>query len=388
MTTMKRFSGDMWLAIGLLLVLVIIVVVAVLQKSGDEQLPPLASFSSQPDGARMLDLWLDDIGYSTSHNVANFFSVPDNTDIVMLLEPTTRFTNAEWNALDRWVERGGLLIIAGERPTMFAIANHYDLNRGLLPNDVIATTPQNPLFNSPPLRADPTLPTFSVLQSQRDDLTVHLVAAGQPVLISFAQGDGTVFFSSSAHLFSNAGLPQAANGELVLNILSRAGRDSSLWFDEWHHGVRTSQDADQVFGLQDWLRTQPSGRALLFVGLLVFIALLLRGQIFGRPLPVENNTARRAPLEYIIAIANLNRRAGHRGAVMARYHARLKRDLGKRYRLDPTLPDTQFANTMATYNPAIDEIALNRLLAALNNPAVSESQMVVLAAEVADWLSR
>jgi hypothetical protein len=125
---------------------------------------------------------------------------------------------------------------------------------------------------------------------------------------------------------------------------------------------------------------------LLYVAAIVFVALVLRGRRFGRPVPLPKDITRRAPLEYITAIANLGRRAGHRAAVLRQYHHWLKRGLGQRYRLNPTLPDDEYVTQLAQFNPNLDTTALRNLLARLRWGKVSESEMIQLAAETAKWL--
>ena len=95
---------------------------------------------------------------------------------------------------------------------------------------------------------------------------------------------------------------------------------------------------------------------------------------------------RRAPLEYITAIANLKRRAGHRAAVLSHYRHRLKRSLGRRYRLDPTLSDEEYVSQLAKLNPNLDNIALRNLLTRLRRRPGNETEMIQLAREVSTWL--
>jgi hypothetical protein len=123
----------------------------------------------------------------------------------------------------------------------------------------------------------------------------------------------------------------------------------------------------------------------LYTSVVVFVALALGGRAFGRPVPLPKDSARRAPVEYITALANLNRRAGHRKSVMADYHHRLKRGLGNRYRLDPTLEDDDFVARLLNYNPTLNATALRKLLVSLRQQKVSESELIKLAAEVAEW---
>ncbi len=149
-------------------------------------------------------------------------------------------------------------------------------------------------------------------------------------------------------------------------------------------GVRADQP--EMIGPGDWLRYSAGGRALLLAALLLFVALLLRGRHFGRSLPAPAETARRAPMETITAVANLGRRAGHRPALLHQYSHWLKRSLGKRYRLSPTLPDDAFVAQLARYNPGLDAAGLSNLLANLSRDDASEGEMVRLAAETAEWI--
>jgi hypothetical protein len=228
------------------------------------------------------------------------------------------------------------------------------------------------------------------LQPQDDDFVTHLAAGSRPVLISFEMKDGRVIICTAPFPLTNAGLKKEGNPELVLNLVTAARRpDASdgrpvIWFDEWHHGVR-SKSATAI-GPAGWLRHTPSGHAMLYTATVIVLALALGGRRFGRPVPLHKRTVRRPPLEYVTAIANLNRRAGHRRAVLSYHYQQLKRGLGKRYRLSPTLPDSEYVARLAEFDPDIDTQALSGLLARLRQKRVTENEMVQLAAKVAAWL--
>jgi hypothetical protein len=216
------------------------------------------------------------------------------------------------------------------------------------------------------------------------DFVTHLADEEGPIILSFEKGQGRVFLSATAFPFSNAGLKEAGNPAAILNLVSAARQPGLIWFDEWHHGLRS--DGSQVIGPTEWLRYTPSGRSFLYLAGVIFIALLLRGRRFGRPTPLSQETSRRAPLEYITAIANLNRRARHRADVLRQYHHWLKRGLGQRYRLNPTLPDEEYLAQLGRFNPRIDLTALGNLLARLRQNQVSENELIRLADETAAWL--
>jgi hypothetical protein len=277
-----------------------------------------------------------------------------------------------------------MLVLAGEEWPLGAAVGHYDFDLAYADGGSARLRAQNPLLTSPPLQDPAASRAQAYFVTSRDDFVVHLALGGGPVLISFEQGAGQVILSAAPFPFSNAGLKETGNPALVLNVVSAAPRPGRVWFDEWHHGVR-SQFAELI-GPGAWLRRTPAGRSLLLAAAVIFFGLVLQGRRFGRPVPLPRARARRAPLEFVTAMANLGRRAGHRAAVLAQYHQQIKRQLGRRYRLDPALPDDVYLARLSAFNPALDVKALGDLLAELRRTEVSEHDMVRLAAEAAAWL--
>lgn len=385
---MSRLTRESWLAIGLFVILVAVTIVAAaFQAQQAQDMPPLSNHSSAPDGARALWLWLQALEYRVSDEVEDHFAIPKEAGIAFLLEPTREVTAREWQSLDNWVQDGGTLVIVGERMWTLLTARYYGFDYGYLAQRVDTLTPQTPLLTLPPL-SDPahtqSLVWIEAKSDQKDPHVVHLAAGGKPMLVSLERGTGRVILGTIPFAFSNAGLKETGNPELVLNIVAAARREGVIWFDEWHHGQRTERTA--VIGPWSWLRRTSAGRSLLYAAAVVFVALALGGRHFGRPVPLPKTITRRAPLEYITAIANLSRRAGHRAAVLRHYHQQLKRSLGKRYRLDPTLHDGEYIARLQMLNPNIDGDELYKLLTQLSADSVGEGEAIQLAAQVATWL--
>ena len=69
------------------------------------------------------------------------------------------------------------------------------------------------------------------------------------------------------------------------------------------------------------------------------------------------------------------------------YHHRLKRYLGQRYRLDPSLSDEEYVSLLAGYNSSIEKNALLNLLKRLSQEDVSEAELLKLAAEAVRWMN-
>ncbi len=380
---MKRLSGDVWLAIGLFILLFLVTIAAVGQQTQEQTPPSLASFSAAPDGALALWLWLEELGYSVSDQLQVDFSPPEEADMALILEPRPPFIAQEWETLDTWVEAGGTLLLVGDQFGAALAASHYQFTLTYFPPLTTTLTGQTPLWTSPP--AEPASAEIrAYFETTRDDFVTHLAVEEGPVMVSFEQGKGRVILGTVPFIFSNAGLKEQGNPALMLNLITAAGPPDLIWFDEWHHGLRSNRA--EVAGPGDWLRYTPAGHALLYVTAVVFVALVLRGQRFGRPVPLSREMFRRAPLEYITAMANLGRRAGNRQAILRQYRHQLKRGLSHRYRLNPTLPDEEYVARLAKLNPNLDTEALRSLLARLRQRQISESEMIHLAAEVADWL--
>jgi len=379
---MKNLSRNAKLGIGIVLLLVILTAFAALQRKTAAQYPKLSTISTTPDGALALKLWVKGLKYGVDEAVLTDFAPPKNTSILFMLEPLFP-TDGDMKSVDQWVENGGTLIAIGDQYGMFSLIDHYKFFFNFLPNDTGMPSIGTPLLDSPASLDLKNSKPGVALASDRSDYVVLVSYQNQPVLVSFEQGQGRVILGTLTEAFTNAGLKQAGNPELVLNILARARNKGAVWFDEWHHGV---QSGAQILGPTEFLRRTPMGRALLFITFAVFIAFFLQGRGFGRPIPLPQEIRRRGALEHVTGIANLSRRAAHRPAVMMQYHNQIKRKLGQRYRLDPGMDDEQYVSTLAGYNPSLDKDELLNTLKRLKRRNISETEMVQLAVDAAKWI--
>ena len=377
-----RLSRDSWLAIGLVILLSVITVAAAIQQNKAQAIPYLSS-SSAPDGTLALKLWLAELGYPPVEDTQSYFGAPQNTQLILVLEPILPITARELDQLDQWVEAGGTLILAGKGGYIFDAFYHYKFSLGFLAAQADSFSVAAPLLLSPPQTDPAPVAPDLYLDSARTDFVTLLAVDGHPLIVSFEQGKGRVILSSTPYPFSNQGLKDKANANLVLNIIALSAQKGRVWLDDWHHGIQSAH----IVGPDQWLRRTSAGHALLFVLITVFLALVLQGRGFGRPIPLLNEIKRRGPLEHVTAVANLNRKAGHRVDVLRQYRNWVKRQLGARYRLDPSLPDEEYVAQLAKYNPALDKEKLLSLLQRLLQKNVSETEMVKLAEEASKWIS-
>ena len=379
---MKNLSGDSRIAIGILLLLIFVTIFAALQRGTEQQYPALSSASSAPDGALALKLWIEELQYDVDEQILENFIPPQNVSILLMLEPLT-ITENEMQAVDDWVNAGGTLIAFGGQYSMYAVADHYQFTLNYLFDQSGTPDSAAPLFHSPSAVDVKNTEVRFTLQSERDDFVTLVAYEGEPVVVSFEEGNGRVILGTVTESFTNAGLKKAGNPELVLNILALARTKGAVWFDEWHHGV---QSGEQILGPAEFLRRTPVGRSLLFIVFALFAGIFIQGRGFGRPVPLPQEIRRRGALEHITGVANLSRRAAHRSAVMMHYHQQVKRKLGQRYRLDPGMDDQEYVNALAGYNPALDKDELLSLLKRLKRKDIREVEMVSLAAEASKWI--
>lgn len=397
-TPRKTLSTNDWLVAGLFVVFVIIGLALLVQQiiTGADA-PDFSRRSDEPLGAEGLARWLETLGYEVDTTRVGPFEIPPAADAVIMLEPES-VSSGDYRAVNRWVREGGTLLLAGQGFGVSTIVTALQLGLtydSLLPPLVWA---ENVLLASPPQDALAAARPQAYFAPTRHDYLTLYAAFNQPVVITLPLGQGRIIVSSTAYPFTNQGLTEQGNADLVLNLLRLIPSGATIWFDEYHHGDRVATGSangnaarpdtttDDRTGPFNWLRYNPTGQAFLYSGLVIFLALLLGGRALGRPLRPQTNHLRRPPLAYIQAIANLNRRAGHRVGILQGYHQRLKKELGQRYRLSPALSDDEFVAQLAKYNPGLDAAALLSLLQQLQNHQASEAELIHLASEVATWL--
>jgi hypothetical protein len=377
-----KLTRDAWLGVGILLALIVVTVLAGFQQSKAPQIPYLST-SSAPDGALAFKLWLDQLGYDPAATSETVFDPQSNVKMIFILQPTVVISNAEWKLIDRWVEQGGMLILAGDNFQTIAAAEHFDFSMVYMGAQATEMAVSSPLLAAPAITSKIPSEAEWGLVTERSDFLPLVSTNGYPLMVSFEKGNGRVILSSTPQPFSNLGLKNDGNAALILNLLGFTPKKGIVWFDEWHHGFQTAG----IVGPSQWLQRTPAGHAILFVVGVIFLALLFQGRGFGRPVPLAHEIHRRGPLEHVTAIANLNRKAGHGNEVLKQYHQRVKRHLGQRYRVDPSMNDKDYAHTLAQYNSSIDRDALHNLLQRLSQKNVSEAELLKLAAEAARWIN-
>jgi hypothetical protein len=332
--------------VTLLVALAVIGLIAALGGGGGSDDSDPSSRSAGRAGTLALYSWLggDELGLDV-HRLSGGF-VLDGTDVLIVAEPTTGFTDPELDTLTGFLNGGGELILAVDgRDVPFASALldrlHVQPARSVTAGDAVPVQPIDPGgrvrhvavgdgvgFDTPPAAVP------------------LLLRQGRPVLVGRSVGEGRAFVLGSPYPLSNAGLePRRGDAfRLVLALLERS-RGGSIAFDEVHHGEGSAGGAWAVLN-------GPVGLAGLLAALVLVAVLALNGRRLGRPVPAADPARVPSAEEFVAAMAMLYERSGRLGGVAERYATELKERVGAAAGVEASLDDGAFVHRLSGFGEA------------------------------------
>ena len=260
---------------------------------------------------------------------------------VFVLIGTARreITGAEINALLRWVNLGGRLVVIDRAPPDALLRTTADWNVSMKSaaappfadsSDVPEMTAQTsaakvvqPSVFTKQINAvqpskfaaainfvrqtnDTAAGSAESAASQTNDedqspAPVALIAGDKKTLLAeFPYGAGRIVLLSDPYIVSNGGISLTDNAQLAINLV--AVNQGIVAFDEFHQGYGAGQNH-----LLDYFEGTPLIAVALQIGALIAVILFTQSRRFARPLPaVEPN--RLSKLEYVAAMAELQQR--------------------------------------------------------------------------------
>ena len=353
--------------------------------------PNRSTYHSGPTGTRALHDFLNESGY----RVIRWRETPQKllTDsgklvktFVIVGQIQVRFTDAESEALTKWIAAGGRYVIidrnptAGEpkeSPTTWNITSKefeypaFDTNPAdvkQMTDRVTALQPVQPTVLTQDVQS--VLPSrFASRMTIVPPVEVHtaedeaiddeeggtqsaqtISASGAPVvhiaddkgalLIDYTYGSGHVVILSDPYLVSNGGIKLNDNLQLALNVLTAS--DGLIAFDEYHQGKGAVQN-----NFAGYFEGTPVLLIAGQVGLLVLLVLWTRGKRFGRPLPLPQ-VDRRSSLEFVASMAELQQRARAFDLAIENIYTRTRRVLARHAGVDYNSSRSEIASRIAT----------------------------------------
>jgi hypothetical protein len=327
-----------------------------------------SSYGSGPEGTRGLFLMLGELGFRTARWSQDLARMPERATLVALgscedaaLRPLSRYERED---LQAWVERGGLLIVAGARnylPSALGVGFEDDRRcklrageasvlprtspkrRAVEPEDAAGKTPDEVLallteladgqlsaaediektellgvplgsalkglafvpFRKPAqLMSDPGLAFESLLVSSESATQLR------PLALTYVRGKGRVIVLSSANMLQNAELAANEGATLFVRLLRAYAPSDLLIFDEYHLGLGERRS------LMQYMRQL--GMLPLFAQLVLIagVALWRAGARMGEARSADSSALQPEAAAFAIALGRLYARVGDQRAAL------------------------------------------------------------------------
>ena len=211
------------------------------------------TYSTVSEGAKAAYLLLQESGYQVERWQRSPEHLPSSGKSVLLLtDPTATPGSKDVDALNRFVSKGGTLILSGPLASLFTLAQppaplplataKWETFAALTPSAQARSALSIKLNTSERWRSSsPGIPLYG------DDRGA--------VVMQFPVGKGQILWLASSSLLSNAGLQEVDNLEFLL--ASVGSRNNDVLWDEYFHGHRESAPVSAgVHSQVKWLGAQ------------------------------------------------------------------------------------------------------------------------------------
>lgn len=310
-----------------------------------------SSFRTTPDGVAALARGIGRLGRPTGKRITPLAAADPVRGTVVILEPPLFPSPREVRALLDRVRAGGTLLYApkyranrfgrvGATPLMDSLgvalrersareeASDEPLLRPRWHEHALTAGLPAPL---PPLHglrvrgdADPDssrVDGVERLLTAEDDEGVEWIGAAE---LSLGEGRAVVF-SEAAPLSNERAGDDPLAVLAVRAALAYSGAADTVFFDEFHQGIRGERSRAEVLG--DFFLGTRGGMTLLHLAAACLLVLACAGIRFGAPAPAvaPPDLERRSPLEHVSALGDLYRKAGAPNTAALLLLARLAR---------------------------------------------------------------
>lgn len=388
---MMKQRRDLLILLALFVALVVFTILGPGRSQDDGLSMVPTTHSSAETGAMALLRWTRTLGYDAGQLQYTDFELDEQTAALFILNPSIPISANEAATILEWVETGGTLILADDRTHLFGETDElleeldvairvYDeeTEENIFAVAIERAPVLQPVLNAPPIQ-EVLAQTNQIIEVERDDVARLIGMGDQPVLIGLRQGQGYIYISSATYPFTNVGLRNEQNANLMLNLLRRVPAGGQVLFDEYHHGFFTPPSLRSIVLKSPW------GWALIYTLAIMTAYLILTGRRFGQPVPLREEVVLRSSAEYVESMADLFQRGGKRNFVQQHYYTAFKRRLARPYGINPGLDDADFVAELA-FQREVDQAALLTLLRRLRQPNLSEEALLRVVAE-ADAMS-
>jgi hypothetical protein len=353
-------------------------------------LPPFSVYSAERDGLRPCAQFLRHLDWTP---LAVTRPVPgvDQRGLLLVVEPvglarfpdeTPDLPEVHVQALLRWVERGNTLLLCGRRMN--------GLHRAL---DVTLTTDEaspNVVHKSVPGEAGGYTEEIRTLLLEgrhtvraEGALPLWWFEDGRAGALLLRRGRGRVLVVADPSLLTVRGLHRADNAMFLYNVAALHAQDGRVYFDEYHHGLRSAG------GFWGYLHHHDQLWALAPVLVVVLAAIWAVGVRLGPAVPRVQPPAADG-VAYAAAVARIYERSGAR-RLLARTLARdFLAGLTRSLRLRRSALPAEVLAAWRQHHPGDEGLRLQRLLRGLGElrkGQVNDRQLLAWAQAFDDFLA-
>lgn len=344
MKNSNRFTPDL-LAIGIIILVVIATFMLVWTTQDDLTRKRGSAFNQGDDGTALFFHWMSQQNpdVRTLNSLYGLTNSP--ADTIFILNAQGSYAQDELAVLDSWIRGGGTAVIALESDLAKDLTRYYDLRISRIWPGINNAQLQLPLLNWPTV-SQTSLKANHKIDILCGDAAIHIGTCRRPVLISFGHGSGQIYVLSTVEPFTNQGIANSGNAQLIENLVNNSVvTNGAIVFDEGHR-------QEGFF----WFLATPAGWAVILMILLMFALALWQsfnttpakpGLVMAEPVSEVQES-----IQYLNRVATAEKNMRGAKAVKQHYWQRLKRILGQKYGLDPTMPDDQF---LAAINPYLND---------------------------------
>jgi len=207
----------------------------------------------------------------------------------------------------------------------------------------------------------------------------HVSDARGALLVDFERGRGRVIILSDPFIVANRGINRADNLQLAANIITGAGGDGLIAFDEFHQGRGMTRNE-----LAAYFAGTPILAMCAQLFLIAAAVVWTRGRRFARPLPAPH-VDRRSKLEFVASMAELQQRARAFDLAIENVYARTRRALARYGGSDVSAPHADIAASVAARSGrSRDEIEslMRECEDAINGAPITPRQSLALVARL------
>ena len=380
---MKRNTNAILLVAGLFVLLVALNFVFFVDKSAaeeDELTADRSSYRSTPYGTLAFYTLLEESRYNVTRFEQPFTELKDNEPgtLVLITPPDVHNPDEEeFSALNKWIEAGGLLIIADRN------IDKQIGDAGIHTEYAVAKSPIRIMQPTPLTRGVQRVAVSEHATRVKVDsraATYH-IGDDQAAVVADAQvGKGRVVLLTDPFIIANNGISQADNVILALNLFAErpAGK---IAFDEYHHGYGATTTGQ---GLMSYFRGTPVPWMLAQAGLIAALVVYTNGRRFARPVPLKRER-RTTNLEFVSSMANITRLAQATDLAMKNIYSEFRKRLCRFSGIPAKIENGKLAAATAR-RARLDERELASLLSRCEGVSsgdeVSESELLRLVTRI------